>query len=486
MTARIRNSLKKMQAEPMEAKQVLIVDDDKLMRSFLSQALERNGFRIAAEPSAEAALGTASDLVPDLALLDVRLGGMDGIALLERLRERFPECAFIVMTAHGSIETAISAMKAGATDFLVKPFNVETLEVVVDKALGVSRLKRENRQLRARLRKQSQGPTIIGRSPTVTRLLDLVKTVARSPATALIEGESGTGKELIAQALHYWGPRAEAPLVKVNCAALPEGLMESELFGHEKGAFTGANNMLSGKFEMADGGTLLLDEISEMEMALQPKLLRSIQEKEFYRVGGTQPVRVDIRIVATTNARLAERVRDCRFREDLYYRLKVVPIRVAPLRERREDIPLLAAHFLESAASDNDKLITSIHQEAIGQLMRYDWPGNIRELENMIQRAAVICPGTLIEPEHLLFDEPLLPREPVMGLGLDLITATPDLPLRELERIWILETLERVGWNKSKAARKLGISVRTIRNKLHDYDQLGDDSPSQTPKAIAS
>ncbi len=454
---------------------VLVVDDDALMRSFLEQALARMELHVQTEASAESALRSAGEYAPHLALLDVRLGGMDGITLLGRLAEVAPECTFVVMTAHGSIETALAAMKAGAFDYLLKPFSVETLEVVAQKALGFSRLRRENRRLRARLRRHPPQPLIVGRSGPMVRLRDLMRTVARSPATVLIEGASGTGKELVAQALHAWGPRASGPLVKVNCAALPAGLMESELFGHERGAFTGATGMLRGKFELADGGSLLLDEISEMEPALQPKLLRSLQEREFYRVGGTQPLRVDVRIIATTNANLAERVRAGRFREDLYYRLRVIPIRIPPLRERRADIPLLAKHFLELAAEENGKQIDAISREVFDVLMEHDWPGNVRELENVIQRAVVICPDAQLEPEHLLWDSG--PEISIGGsagrdapVGADpLQQLRSDLPLREVERLWILQALEQEGGNKSRAARRLGISVRTIRNKLNAY-----------------
>ncbi|MCK4306378.1 MAG: sigma-54-dependent Fis family transcriptional regulator [Candidatus Eisenbacteria sp.] len=468
---------------------VLVVDDDGLMRSFLEQALTRMGLTVQAEPSAEAALEAAGVFEPDLALLDVRLGGMDGITLLGRLATAVPDCNCIVMTAHGTIEIAIQAMKMGASDFLVKPFAVDALEVVVEKALGVARLKRENKRLRARLRRRSSAPCIVGKSRVMLQLQDLVRTVARSPATVLVEGESGTGKELIAQALHVWGPRKKGPFVKVNCAALPDGLMESELFGHDRGAFTGATGMLRGKFELADGGSLLLDEISEMEFVLQPKLLRSIQEKEFYRVGGSQPIQVDVRILATTNADLVSRVRDGMFREDLYYRLRVVPIQVPALRDRRDDIPLLAQHFLQTASAENGKVFEGIHKEAIARLMDYDWPGNVRELENMIQRAVVICPEAVIGHEHLLWDTPALPadrqapKHQAFAAGRTLavhpalprtdggaLSALPDLPLRELERLWILRILEEEGGNKSRTARRLGINVRTIRNKLREWE----------------
>ena len=456
-----------------QSQRLLVVEDEALMRSFLAQALGRMGFAIQVEPSGEAALAAAPTFAPDLALIDVRLDGMDGIALLGKLRELVPECACIMMTAHGSVETAIAAMRAGAADFLLKPFTVDALEIVLEKVLGVSRLKSENRRLRDRLRRRQSAPVLIGQSASMGRLRDLLRTVARSPATALIEGESGTGKELVSQALHTWGPRVKGPFVKVNCAALPAGLMESELFGHERGAFTGATASLKGKFELAAGGSLLLDEISEMELALQPKLLRSIQEKEFYRVGGHTPLQVDVRIIATTNANLARRVETGQFRDDLYYRLRVVPVRIPPLRDRREDIPLLAQHFLKKAARENEKQIERISAEALAQLMQPDWPGNVRELENVIHRAVVISPEPVIRPEHLLWDAGAVgKREPGSAGEADLVAQMPDLPLREIERLWILRALELDGGNKSRAARRLGISVRTIRNKLHTYETV--------------
>ncbi len=464
-------------SEPQENRvntdtRVLIVDDEPLMRAFLEEAVRRQGYAVRSADSGEAALALLADFAPDLALLDVRLGGMDGITLLERLRERHPECAGIVMTAHGTIETAVAAMKRGASDFLLKPFSLDALDVVIEKNLGVVRLRAENRQLREQLGAATDGPQIVGNGAAITRLRELVRTLAAPRATVLVLGESGTGKELVAQALHAWGPRAAAPFVRVNCAALPAGLMESELFGHEKGSFTGASGLQRGKFELADGGTLLLDEISEMDITLQPKLLRSLQEKEFYRVGGSRPVRVDARIVATTNADLDRRVREGRFREDLLYRLRVLPVRVPPLRERREDIPLLAQHFVVRAAAENGRAVRGISKEALATLMRYEWPGNVRELENLMQRAVIVCQELCITADHLLWEE-LLERSDTLP-GTAPVCTAPALPpegasLDEVERFWILRTLAREGGNKSRVARLLGVSVRTLRNKLGRY-----------------
>jgi len=458
------------------ARRVLVVDDEPLMRSFLEEALRRQGHQIVAVASAAEALDRLGEARPHLALLDIRLGGMDGLELLERLRELAPECACVMMTAHGTVETAVQAMKRGASDFLLKPFTSDALEVVVEKALGLARLRRENRALRRALRRRSGEPQLLGRSAPMARLIELLRTLAGPRATVLISGESGTGKELAAQALHAWGPRAEAPFVKVNCAALPAGLMESELFGHEKGAFTGASQLQRGKFELADGGTLLLDEIGEMDVALQPKLLRCLQEQEFYRVGGARPVRVDARIVATTNADLDARVRDGRFRLDLLYRLKVVPVRLPPLRERRDDIPLLAQHFLEQAGRENGAAPRGLSREALALLVQHDWPGNVRELENVIARAAVICRRGPVEREHLLWEECCPPPGALRGGGPAasvLGGLEAGASLWEVERAWILATLEQEGGNRTRAARRLGVSVRTVRNKLREYEAGG-------------
>ncbi|MCK4412058.1 MAG: sigma-54-dependent Fis family transcriptional regulator [Candidatus Eisenbacteria sp.] len=516
--------MQQRQTEPRPPARILVVDDESLMRGFLEEALRRRGHVVAAVSSAEEALIQLPEFAPDLALLDVRLGGMDGIDLLARIRERMPACGCVMMTAHGTVATAVQAMKRGALDFMLKPFTVDALQILVEKSLGVTRLQAENRELRARLSRWEGGPVIIGRSRPMMQLTDLVRTLARARATVLIVGESGTGKELIAEALHAWGPRSAAPLIKVNCAALPAGVMESELFGHERGAFTGASQRQRGKFELADGGTLLLDEIGEMEIGLQPKLLRVLQDQEFYRVGGSRPVRVDARIVATTNADLDRRVSEGRFREDLLYRLRVVPVRVPPLRERREDIPLLAQRFLSRAAAENARSLRGIAPAVLEALMRYDWPGNVRQLENVIERAVVVCQNTWIETRDLLWDadgnaagairstggegsfDPqasparraapgaAFPSSPVASVApaplvasvapvasvasvAPVAPAAPGAPapgngggtLRERERRWILEVLAAEGGNRTRAARRLGVSVRTIRNKLRSY-----------------
>jgi DNA-binding NtrC family response regulator len=463
-----------------ESPRVLVVDDEPLMRSFLTEALTRQAYRVTEADSGHAALAQLSAVQPQLALLDIRLGDMDGLELLEQIRERMPECVCVMMTAHGTVETAVRAMKRGATDFLLKPFTIETLEIVLEKVLGVTRLRRENHALRAALRRRAQPPEMIGTSAPMTRLIELVRTLAHPRATVLVMGESGTGKELVAQALHAWGPRAAAPFVKINCAALPAGLMESELFGHERGAFTGASALQRGKFELADGGTILLDEVSEMDVGLQPKLLRCLQEKEFYRVGGARPVAVDARIVATTNADLDQRVRAGQFRADLLYRLKVVPVRVPPLRERREDIPLLVRHFLDRAALENGREIRGIDRGALDVLMRHDWPGNVRELENVIARAVVVCREPVICREHLLWEETCGAADesggpavhPAIGARAAVLplAAARDASLHELERVWILRTLEEERGNRTRAAKRLGVSVRTIRNKLRGYE----------------
>jgi DNA-binding NtrC family response regulator len=438
---------------------VLIVDDDPLVRDMLAELLEGMGHEVDGADSTAAAWQRLQDAPPELILLDLRLGEESGLKLLEELAGQ-QEAGVVMMTAHGSVGTAVEAMKLGAVDFVSKPFRAEEMERAVHQALRVTRLRRENRQLRRQIHEWQKSRTMVGRSRAMQNVHDLVSTVAPSRSNVLIAGESGTGKELVAQALHRLSPRASRPFVKINCAAVPTGLLESELFGHEKGAFTGAHARGSGKFELADGGTLLLDEISEMDPSLQPKLLRALQEREFYRIGGTEPVRVDVRILATTNADLGRRVREGTFREDLFYRLNVVPVEVPPLRARKEDIPELAHHFAEAAAAENGRAAPRISQAVLERLNAYDWPGNVRELENIVSRGVILCHGPQLEVRHLLWSEgPVDERN---------ASASSD-NLKEQERRTILRILEEEDGNRTRAARRLGISVRTVRNKLAEY-----------------
>ncbi|MGE5183206.1 MAG: sigma 54-interacting transcriptional regulator, partial [Acidobacteriota bacterium] len=359
--------------------------------------------------------------------------------------------------------SAVEAMRAGATDYLTKPLNFDELLVVLDKALEQQELRRETRQLRQRVRDRVAPNNIVGDSPPMQRVFEIVDQVAPSRATVLITGESGTGKELVANALHQRSPRASGPFVKLHCAALAETLLESELFGHERGAFTGAVARKDGRFSIADGGTLFLDEIGEISPSVQVKLLRFLQEHEFERVGGTQTVRVDVRVIAATNKNLAEEVKAGRFREDLFYRLNVVTIDMPPLRARKTDIPALAKFFLDKYAKDNNKALEGFAPQTLELLMSYDWPGNVRELENAIERAVVLANGNLIEPRHL----PANVRPTANATGMPPI---PGSTLAEIEKYAILETLKATGGSTSKAADMLGISVRTIQYRLHDYN----------------
>ena len=439
---------------------ILVIDDEPLLREFLGETLQRQGYEVLEAGGADEAVEKVEAAVPDIVLLDIRMKGRDGLAFLPELKLLCPDAPVLMMTGHGTVESAVQAMRLGAFDYLTKPFSADVVELAVERAAAVGALRRENADLRGRLSLQLAVDTLVGRSRSMDELRSTIRLVAPSPSTVLIQGESGTGKEVVARAIHEGSTRSSKPFVKINCAAVPPGLLESELFGHEKGAFTGASQRTAGRFEQAHGGTLLLDEISEMELSLQPKLLRVLQEREFYRVGGREMVRVDVRVVATTNAELRERVRSGAFREDLYYRLNVVPIRLHPLRERREDIPLLAGHYLARGAEANGKPGIRLGRAAMESLLTHDWPGNVRELINAVERAAILCPGDEVGPEHLVLD---------LGLPGQAHGEPVGDTLAEREKAWILEILSAEGQNRTRTAKRLGVSVRTIRNKLALY-----------------
>ncbi|MBK8229861.1 MAG: sigma-54-dependent Fis family transcriptional regulator [Candidatus Eisenbacteria bacterium] len=458
---------------------VLVVDDEPLLREFLNEALARHGYEMWIESGGEAALARAKEDAPDVILLDIKMKGRDGLSLLPEFRAVCPETQVLMMTGHGSLESAVQALRLGAFDYLTKPFSADAVELAVGRALSVGALHRENRDLRGQLSLERAMTTMVGRSQQMDELRSTVRTVAPSRSTILIQGESGTGKELVARAIHEGSPRANGPLVKINCAAVPAGLLESELFGHEKGSFTGAAGKARGRFEQANGGTLLLDEISEMDPALQPKLLRALQEREFYRVGGAQSVSVDVRVIATTNADLKARVREGSFREDLYFRLNVVPVRLVPLRERPEDIPVLAQHFLARFGAENGRPPMRVGRAALEALLRHDWSGNVRELMNAIERAVILCTGEELRPEHLLLEPGAngAAAGTVGGnaaLGFRIATGgleatAEDETLDAVEKAWILRILAEEKGNRTRAARRLEVSVRTIRNKLNQY-----------------
>jgi DNA-binding NtrC family response regulator len=443
---------------------ILIADDEANARTALAELLRDEGYLVETAADGFKALPKLEDFGPDLLLTDLKMPGMDGLDLMRKAREVDPEMVAVVMTAYGAVDTAVAAMRQGAADYLTKPINIEELAIVVERALERRRLRREAGMLRERLSERHRIQNIVGSSAPMQKVFETVLQVAPSRASVLITGESGTGKELIAAAIHEHSPRAGGPFVKLHCAALAETLLESELFGHERGAFTGAQARRDGRFQHADGGTLFLDEIGEISPSTQVKLLRFLQEREFERVGGNQTIKVDVRIVAATNRDLKKLVREGRFREDLYYRLNVVSVDVPPLRERPSDIPLLAVHFLRKYAADNEKIMRGFSTEALDRLVRYDWPGNVRELENAIERAVVVCRGDEVGTEEL---SPGI--VPVQQGGRDQLPAVPGSTLAELEKFAILKTLEHTGGSTSKAADMLGISPRKIQYRLREY-----------------
>ncbi|RKY67111.1 MAG: hypothetical protein DRQ08_01075, partial [Candidatus Latescibacterota bacterium] len=391
---------------------ILVVDDDPLMLDFLKEALLRQGYKVDTAEDGEEALRKVEEKGYDLVITDVRMPGVDGMTVLESVKRDFADTEVVVITAYGTIRNAVEAMKMGAYDYLTKPFSVEEVEVVVQRALERKRLISENIRLKRELEKVQGLRTLVGQSPAMRKVLEMIEMVAPTKATVLIQGESGTGKELVADAIHRLSPRKNGPFVKVNCAAIPESLVESELFGHEKGAFTHAVKRSRGRFEMADGGTLLLDEIGEITPAVQAKLLRVLQDGTFQRVGGEGTLKVDVRVIATTNRDLWKAVQEGKFREDLYYRLQVVPIYIPPLRERKEDIPLLVQHFLKMYGEREGKEGLTVSEKAMDILMGYDWPGNIRELENAVERAVILAKGKVLKPENFFVGSMFREREP--------------------------------------------------------------------------
>ncbi len=463
----------------MRSGRILIVDDEANARTALAELLRDEGFEVEMAADAFKALGKVEAFAPHVVVTDLKMPGMDGIELVKKLRAAEDGTAIIVMTAFGAVATAVAAMRAGAADYLTKPLDFEELLVVLDKVLEQQALRRETRQLRQRVRDRVAPTNIVGVSPPMQQVFEIVDQVAPSRATVLISGESGTGKELVANAIHQRSPRVNGPFIKLHCAALAESLLESELFGHEKGSFTGALGRKDGRFSLADGGTLFLDEIGEISPAIQVKLLRFLQEHEFERVGGTQTIRVDVRVIAATNRDLPKEVAAGRFREDLYYRLNVVNLVMPPLRDRRSDVPALAKFFLDRYAKENGKAIDGFSPETVELLMAYDWPGNVRELENAIERAVVLSVGSLVELKAL--PPTVAPR--VTAGGMPII---PGALLADIERFAILETLKATGGSTSKAADLLGISVRTIQYRLHEYSEAPRSDIDVVRKPVAT
>lgn len=446
---------------------LLVVDDDNGHRLMLEALLSKWGFAVSSAVNGVEAVEAVRARPYDVALMDIRMPDMDGITALKGIKAYNPAVPVVIMTAYSAVESAVEALKSGAYDYLIKPLDFDVLKLTLERTLEHSRLKSENRELR----EQSRGERdIVGSGPAMRRMLEMIDMVAPSEATVLITGKSGTGKELVARSLHRLSPRRDGPWVAVNCAALTESLLESELFGHEKGAFTGADKRREGRFLQASGGTLFLDEIGEISPLMQVKLLRALQQREIQRVGGDETLSVDVRIVAATNRDLMEEIKAGRFREDLYYRLNVVSISVPSLQERREDIPLLARHFLTIYGERNHKEVKGFTPQAMDMLVKYDWPGNVRELENAVERAVVLLFGAYVSERELpqSVTDAYAPDTDAGG-GSPVGSST----LEDMERVFILRTLEESGDNKSEAAKRLGISRKTLHNKLKAYGLHG-------------
>jgi DNA-binding NtrC family response regulator len=458
---------------------VLVVDDEPRQLGILKTILSREGYEVETCSTAEEALLLLRASPPQVLLTDMKMPGMDGIALLEEALREAPACSAVVMTAHGSVDSAVEAMKKGAFDYLTKPLDRDRLLLVLERAMETVRLRGENRRLKDQLHDRFRLENIVGSHGSMQDVFRLVEKVAASSATVLIYGESGTGKELIARALHFNSPRASRPFLALNCSAVPEPLLESELFGHEKGSFTGAVARKPGLFEQAHGGTLLLDEVAELPVSMQAKLLRVLQEKEVRRVGGNASLSVDVRIVAATNRDLVRHMKEGKFREDLYYRLNVFPIFLPPLRSRTTDIPPLVEHFLEQFASDAKRPVSRVTPQTLSFLLRYSWPGNVRQLESVLERACLLAEGDVITPD-------LLPAEVRENLaapgGGSFPLEIPDegISLEGVERELLEQSLRKAGGNLSRAARLLGISYRTLQYRLDKFriSREGSSAPS--------
>jgi DNA-binding NtrC family response regulator len=453
----------------MASERILIVDDEDGMRRLLSRVLTREGYETSAVGSGAEALRLVASERFDLVVTDIKMPEMDGLQLLAELKEYEPSLPIIVITAYGTIENAVQALRSGAYDYIAKPFENDEIKLTVAKAFERERLLAENRYLHAELEGRYDFSGIVGGSLAMQQVYDMASSVAVSNANVLITGESGTGKELLARSIHYSSLRKEKPFVVLNCAALSEGVLESELFGHEKGAFSGALDTRKGRFERADQGTLFIDEVAEMSMAAQVKLLRVIQEHEFERVGGNKTISVDVRIVAATNKKLEDQVKDGNFREDLYYRLNVVNINVPPLRSRREDVEPLSRFFLDKYTSETGKKIADLSPRALSCLLAHDWPGNVRELQNAIERAVVLSKGSVLTPrdfpQGMQGDDQICLQIPEKGGSLTDI-------LEDLERQLIIQTLQREDGSQTRAAETLGIKRTTLRYKMEKYRMI--------------
>ncbi|MCX7994443.1 MAG: sigma-54 dependent transcriptional regulator [candidate division WOR-3 bacterium] len=446
----------------MNGYRVLIVDDEEIVRDALTEWLENLGYQAKAVEDGFKAIEVVENSEWDVLLVDLKMPKMDGIETLRRIRKIKPDLPIIIITGHGTVDSAVIAMKEGAADYVMKPFNPEEINIILKKLLEHQEIVKENILLRKELEKRFKLEDLIGKSTKMQKVFELIKTVAPTRSTVLILGESGTGKELVARAIHNLSPRSKGPFIAVACGAMPETLLEAELFGYEKGAFTGAFTQHKGRIEMSDQGTLFLDEIGDISMKTQVDLLRFLQEREFRRIGGKEVIKVDARIIAATNKNLEDMIKNGSFREDLYYRLNVITIEIPPLRERKEDIPLLVEHFLKKFNLENRKEITSVSPDVMERLLEYDWPGNVRELENVIEHAVVVSKGTTVHLRDL-------PRNLIEKFFMRHRITTKDLRLEAVEKEHILNVLKMCEWNIKRAAMLLGINRVTLYNKMEKY-----------------
>ena len=442
----------------MSSAKILIVDDELIMRESLAGWLQRDGHTIQTAPSGEEALEKLKETHFDIMLVDIKMEGISGLEVLQQVKESDPDVAVVMITAYGSIPTAIEAMKNGAYDYMLKPFDPNELGVLIEKIIRYQEQEREMLFLREEHKERTRFESMIGQSQPMQDIFNLIRDVAPMDSTVLITGETGTGKGLAAKAIHTNSPRCNGPFVTVNCGAIPEHLMETELFGHQKGAFTDAKETKKGRLELAHSGTIFLDEVGEIGMRMQIDLLRVIEDRVFYRVGGTQPMEVDFRVIAATNRNLGKAIKDGSFREDLFYRLNVVSMEMPPLNQHKEDIPLLADHFLQRFIQETNKAIDKINREAMDELMLYDWPGNVRELENAIERAVVVGKERQIMPEDL----PILCHDPLL--------VPRNNSLKEIEKVHIRQILTDYDWNIARSAKTLGIDRSTLYSKIKKYE----------------